>query len=77
MFDRSSRFKGLKPTGPVMTYQNFSEYLRQQFLNSKNMFNPENSNHGRTENEHGTDGPETSDRATSKCRPLHTGRVHD
>ena len=61
LFDRSSRFKGIdQPSSPAMTYQNFSEYLRQQFLNSKNMFNPHNQGtHSKKDGGSDAGGPET------------------
>lgn len=38
IFERSDRFKHDEPERPALSYANFSEYLRQQFLNSRNMF---------------------------------------
>ncbi len=38
IFERGERFKYEEPERPALSYANFSEYLRQQFLNSRNMF---------------------------------------
>ena len=38
LWDRSNRFSPSKRDETILTYESFSDYLRQQFLQSRNLF---------------------------------------